>query len=165
MVDQVSKTRQERAIALENWAESVEAGDLKPAETHVLRRIAELADERKEMDELLVRAVRLARQAERSWSEIGLMLGVSKQAAQRKYSSSSRAASSDNSSDQLNLTQRQRQVLVLVVDGLSNAEIANRLFVSRKTVSHHVLSICDKLGATSRPEVARIAKARDLLSN
>jgi hypothetical protein len=46
-----------------------------------------LAERRDEVEQDLTEAVRSARQAQRSWSEIGTMLGVSKQAAQRKYGS------------------------------------------------------------------------------
>jgi len=85
-VDQVSKTRAERAKALEEWADRVDSEDLKVADTEALRTITELVERRDEVDEELT-AVRSARRAQRSWSEIGAMLGVSKQAAQRKYSS------------------------------------------------------------------------------
>lgn len=83
----MSKTRAERAKALEEWADRVEAGDLTLADTEALRAIAELADQRDEVDDRITEAVHLAREAHRSWSEIGAMLGVSKQAAQRKYAS------------------------------------------------------------------------------
>jgi hypothetical protein len=72
---------------LEEWAERVESSDLKEANTEALRMIAELAERREVVEEELTEAVRSARQAHRSWSEIGTMLGVSKQAAQRKYGS------------------------------------------------------------------------------
>ncbi len=49
--------------------------------------IAELAEQRDDIDTALLDAIRDARRADRSWSEIGAMLGVSKQAAQRKYAS------------------------------------------------------------------------------
>lgn len=49
--------------------------------------IAELAERREEVEAELNEAVRSACQARRSWSEIGTMLGVAKQAAQRKYDS------------------------------------------------------------------------------
>jgi len=81
----MTKTRTERAAALENWADRVKARDLVVADTEALRVIAELAHQRDELDTALANAVRSARKAERSWSEIGTMLGVSKQAAQRKY--------------------------------------------------------------------------------
>jgi hypothetical protein len=83
----VSKTRAERARALEEWADRVDSADLTLADTEALRTIAELVERREEVDEELTAAVRSARRAKRSWSEIGAMLGVSKQAAQRKYSS------------------------------------------------------------------------------
>ena len=82
----MSKTREERAKALEKWAETVDVSELKTAETQALRTIAQLVDQRNELDEQLTDAVISARQSRRSWSEIGTMLGVSKQAAQRKYS-------------------------------------------------------------------------------
>jgi hypothetical protein len=65
----------------------VESSDLKEADTEVLRTIAELAAWRDEVESELTKAVRSAREAHRSWSEICAMLGVSKQAAQQKYGS------------------------------------------------------------------------------
>lgn len=81
----MTKTRAERAEALERWAEQIDQDELVPAETDALRKIAELSDQRADIDAALTDAVRSARRADRSWSEIGTMLGVSKQAAQRKY--------------------------------------------------------------------------------
>jgi ABC-type transporter Mla subunit MlaD len=78
-------TRAQRAAALERWADEVGADDLVEANTAALRTIAELAEQRDDIDKALLDAIRDARNADRSWSEIGAMLGVSKQAAQRKY--------------------------------------------------------------------------------
>ena len=55
------------------------------------------------------------------------------------------------------LTAREQQVLELVAEGLSNGQIAERLFISRKTVSVHVSAILRKLGAASRTEAVRLA--------
>ncbi len=81
----MTKSRAERAAALEDWAERVGQADLCLADTDALRAITELVDQRDHVDNELTNAVRSARAAHRSWSEIGTMLGVSKQAAQRKY--------------------------------------------------------------------------------
>ena len=54
------------------------------------------------------------------------------------------------------LTAREQQVLELIADGLSNGQIAERLYISRKTVSVHVSAILRKLGAASRTEAARL---------
>ena len=51
------------------------------------------------------------------------------------------------------LTPREQQVLSLVVEGRTDGEIAERLFISKKTASVHVASIKNKLGAGSRAEI------------
>ena len=81
----MNTTRAQRATALERWADEVEPADLVEANTAALRTIAELVEQRDDVDNALLDAIRNARDANRSWSEIGAMLGVSKQAAQRKY--------------------------------------------------------------------------------
>ena len=61
------------------------------------------------------------------------------------------------------LTPRERQVLTLLTDGLSNSEIAERLVVSLSTVKSHVSSVITKLGASSRTDAAMIAVRQRLL--
>ena len=56
------------------------------------------------------------------------------------------------------LTARERQVLELIAEGLSNREISQRLFISTKTTSVHVSSILRKLGASSRTQAAMMAE-------
>lgn len=58
------------------------------------------------------------------------------------------------------LTAREEQVLALVAEGCSNAEIAARLYISAKTVSVHVSAILRKLGASSRTAAAAQYRAR-----
>jgi hypothetical protein len=83
----VGMNRGDRVRALEQWADRVDPADLVEADVSVLRSIAELADERMRIEAELLTRVRLARERGRSWAQIGAMLGVSKQAAQRKYAS------------------------------------------------------------------------------
>jgi DNA-binding NarL/FixJ family response regulator len=63
------------------------------------------------------------------------------------------------------LTAREMDVLRLVSGGLRNADVAARLFVSRRTVDHHVSSILRKLGVRSRGEAVAAAARIGLLED
>jgi NarL family two-component system response regulator LiaR len=57
----------------------------------------------------------------------------------------------------LDLTEREREVLALMVEGLNNTQIAGRLTVSPSTIKSHVSNILSKLGVASRTEAVTLA--------
>jgi len=61
------------------------------------------------------------------------------------------------------LTGREREVLALLVEGLTNPEIANRLYVSDSTVKTHVSNILSKLGVATRTEAVSLALQKGLI--
>jgi len=61
------------------------------------------------------------------------------------------------------LTERERDVLKLLIDGLSNNEIADRLIISPSTVKYHIGNIYTKLGVDSRVAAVSIAIQRQLI--
>ena len=60
------------------------------------------------------------------------------------------------------LTDRERQVIALIAEGLKNKQIAERLFISPTTVTHHLSSIYAKLGVSDRLELVVYAFANKL---
>jgi DNA-binding CsgD family transcriptional regulator/uncharacterized protein HemY len=59
------------------------------------------------------------------------------------------------------LTHREQEVLMLLGEGLSNQQIADRLFITRKTVEHHVARVLTKLGLPGRAAAAAFAVRRE----
>ncbi len=62
------------------------------------------------------------------------------------------------------LTEREREVLALMVEGLTNPEIGERLVVSRSTAKAHVSNILSKLGVSNRAEAVAIALQQKLVT-
>jgi len=63
------------------------------------------------------------------------------------------------------LTERERDVLALMITGMNNSEIADKLVVSRSTVKYHVSNILSKLQATSRTEAVAYALQQNLVDH
>lgn len=63
-----------------------------------------------------------------------------------------------------NLTEREREVLSLMIEGLNNVQIAGRLTVSPSTIKSHVSNILAKLGVASRTEAVTVALRNQIIS-
>jgi len=64
----------------------------------------------------------------------------------------------------LDLTEREREVLTLMIEGLNNTQIAGRLTVSPSTIKSHVSNILSKLGVASRTEAVTLALRNRIVS-
>jgi NarL family two-component system response regulator LiaR len=64
----------------------------------------------------------------------------------------------------LDLTEREREVLTLMIEGLNNTQIAGRLTVSPSTIKSHVSNILSKLGVASRTEAVALALRHKLVT-
>jgi predicted ATPase/class 3 adenylate cyclase/DNA-binding CsgD family transcriptional regulator len=67
--------------------------------------------------------------------------------------------------DEFDLSPREREVLLLIAEGCSNAEIATRLVISPNTVSIHVSRVLAKMGVSSRTQAAAKAHAEGIAAN
>lgn len=72
-------------------------------------------------------------------------------------------AKSQRTTKDYHLSKRELEVLGLLVEGLSNADIADRMSVSASTIKFHVSSILGKLGASTRTEAVTIAHQQKLV--
>ena len=66
--------------------------------------------------------------------------------------------------EDFNISEREKEVLKLIADGLTNEEIAEKLFVSKNTVKNHVASIISKLSVKDRTQVAIVALKNDFFN-
>jgi DNA-binding CsgD family transcriptional regulator len=64
----------------------------------------------------------------------------------------------------LGITPRELEVLQLIAEGLSNKEMAERLFVSENTIKTHTSRLFDKLGASRRTQAVQFAKSQRLIA-
>jgi DNA-binding NarL/FixJ family response regulator len=76
--------------------------------------------------------------------------------------SGGRAAEDPEGAKISSLTDREREVVTLIGEGLKNKHIAERLFISETTVRHHLTSVFDKLGVTDRLELVIYAYRHNL---
>jgi DNA-binding NarL/FixJ family response regulator len=72
---------------------------------------------------------------------------------------------SEKSQNRYGLTARELQIVTKVADGCTNLEIASELSVSERTIKHHLTSIFDKVGVSTRLELALFAVFHNLVEN
>ncbi len=95
-------------------------------------------------------------------ARVAMQAGLALDGATRRDTEQGAAgvAGTDDPADAVaDLTARERQVLDLIAEGLSNRQIGERLYISGKTASVHVSAILRKLGASSRTEAVYLARA------
>ena len=98
---------------------------------------------------------------EAAWTEGRTM--STEQAIERALDRSTTPATASHVTYPAGLSAREVEILRLVASGLTNAEVAERLFLSSRTVNWHLTSIYRKLGSHSRTEAARFASEHGLL--
>jgi DNA-binding CsgD family transcriptional regulator len=153
---QVDEAHGRHAKALDAYLSIVEANILGPATRGTVRvgaaRCLLAADRRAEATAHLEAAVPLlARWA--GWR-------VAQLAQVRARLGMAPADAGDAVTGPAALTPREREVAVLISDGLTNTELARRLYISPKTAAVHVSNILRKLGVASRTEVAELLGPR-----
>ncbi len=99
--------------------------------------------------ELLIKSIRKVHGGE-IWLDSRTTAAVMKQ-----FAAPGDAAAKDR--ERSPLSQREREIVVLVAQGFKNKEIAERMFISEQTVKNHLHNIFDKLGVSDRLELALYA--------
>ncbi|MGO9338631.1 MAG: response regulator transcription factor [Terracidiphilus sp.] len=102
---------------------------------------------------------------------LGIWLGLKLTGPRRSLAAKEDAApkagepfvSDEKKRENLGITPRELEVLVLIAEGMSNREIAQKLFVSENTVKTHSSRVFDKLGAKRRTQAVQLGKELGLL--
>jgi DNA-binding NarL/FixJ family response regulator len=114
--------------------------------------------QRQHAAELLLKAIHRVHEGE-VWVDRTMMSTVLSEVKYHEY-----RRETDPEQDKIKtLTPREREVIALVAKGLKNKEIAERLFISETTVTHHLSSIYSKLGVSHRLELVVYALANKLV--
>jgi DNA-binding NarL/FixJ family response regulator len=107
--------------------------------------------------ELLLKSIRKVHAGE-FWLDRLTTAEVIRRLAKKSSSSSNTASSRLGVRDQSSaLSQREREIVVLIAQGFKNKEMAERMFISEQTVKNHLHNIFDKLGVSDRLELALYA--------
>jgi DNA-binding NarL/FixJ family response regulator len=132
------------------------------------RLYEELARKERRLELFVDRVLRMQaaekRAAGPSEPDLEAMLNNVMRRTLQEFSQATQSLPSEVPSATSALTERECDVLRLIVEGLTNKEIAARLQISSATVKNHVLHITNKLGATDRTQAAVSAIRLGLLS-
>jgi len=99
------------------------------------------------------------------FAALGIWLGIRLTGARPHKATPAAAPFNPNEKkrEDLGITRRELEVLELIAEGLSNREIAGKLFVSENTVKTHSSRVFDKLGARRRTQAVQLGKELGLL--
>lgn len=95
---------------------------------------------------------------------VGVTKGLRRELARRGVRNVPRGERPTTKRHPAGLTNREAEVLALVVAGMSNLEIADRLYITEKTASHHVSAILAKLGVPNRMQAVALATSKGWVS-
>jgi DNA-binding CsgD family transcriptional regulator len=106
-----------------------------------------------------------------TFAALGIWLGLRLTGTRRSLAAKEEAStaagepwvSDERRREDLGITRREFEVLVLIAEGMSNREIAEKLFVSENTVKTHSSRVFDKLGAKRRTQAVQLGKELGLL--
>jgi DNA-binding CsgD family transcriptional regulator len=106
-----------------------------------------------------------------TFSVLGIWLGLRLTGPRRNLAAKEEESASgvepfvpdERKRENLGITRRELEVLVLIAEGMSNREIAEKLFVSENTVKTHSSRVFDKLGAKRRTQAVQMGKELGLL--
>ncbi len=100
-----------------------------------------------------------------TFAVLGIWLGLKlTQTLPKVIIAATRFVPDEQKRDDLGITRRELEILELIAQGMSNREIAGKLFVSENTVKTHCSHAFDKLGAKRRTQAVQLGKELGLLS-
>jgi ATP/maltotriose-dependent transcriptional regulator MalT len=97
------------------------------------------------------------------FAALGIWLGLTRSKPMNQPAAAGPFAPNEQRIGELGITPRELEILGLIAAGLSNREIADRLFVSENTVKTHSSRLFDKLGARRRTQAVQLGKQAHLI--
>jgi DNA-binding NarL/FixJ family response regulator len=116
---------------------------------------------KKASSELLLKSIRKVHAGE-FWLDRMTTADVIRKLSKKSPSANARPGLREQSAA---LSQREREIVVLVAQGFKNKEMAERMFISEQTVKNHLHNVFDKLGVSDRLELALYAIHHNLHEN